>query len=278
MKSLFEAALQLESASTPFVIITFVAVRGSAPQDVGAKAIITAKGLHSGSVGGGKVEAHAIRHAVSMLERAQADDRPLSSCVPELHTWNLQRDIGMTCGGEVTFLFEPHLPPQWQIAIFGAGHVAQALVRTLQPLQCQIVCIDARPEWTDRMPEAQNIQRICIAEPAAYVAELSPRTQFVVMTQGHATDVPIFQAIFRHHPEPRYLGGIGSDVKALKLKTELRARGVSEDFLARLKCPIGLPIGGNSPAEIAISIAAELLQYRDSMIANTLNSRDSSNQ
>lgn len=269
MKSPFEAALELESAAIPFVLITFVAVRGSAPQDVGAKAIVTSKGLHSGSVGGGKIEAHAIRHAVAMLEHLSAPNpSPNASkspdAHPELRTWNLQRDIGMTCGGEVTFLFEPHLVSRWQIAIFGAGHVAQALVRALQPLSCQIACIDARSEWTDRLPEAKNIKRICLETPGSYVAELPAHTQFVIMTQGHATDVPVLEAIAQYHPNPRYLGAIGSDVKALKLKSELRSHGVSEAFLGQIRCPIGLPIGGNSPAEIAISVAAELLQNRDS--------------
>lgn len=261
MKSYWQVALELKAASIPFVTVTFVSVRGSAPQNVGAKAIVTPSGLHFGTVGGGKIEAHTIRYAREMLARLL--ETSSSPAEPELKTWNLQRDIGMTCGGEVTLLFEPTLHDSWPIAIFGAGHVAQALVRALEPLECQITCVDPRSEWIERLPKAPNISPVCISEPAKQASIFKPHTYFIVMTQGHATDVPVLQAIFESHPKPIYLGAIGSDVKAIKLKSELKSRGVSDAFLESIRCPIGLPIGGNSPAEIAVSIAAELLKIKN---------------
>ncbi len=253
-----QTARELEESGVAFVVVTMVSARGHAPQDPGAKAIVTADGIHWGTVGGGKVEARAIVHARQMIEGKTSN--------PELIVWNLQRDIGMTCGGEVTYLFEHHSRPSWKIAVFGAGHVAQALVRALEPLECSVICVDARKEWVDRLPSSTKLQALCEPDPRAIVEKLSEDTSFVVMTQGHATDVPILEAIFGKFPNARYVGVIGSDVKALKIKSELRARGVTEELVARLRTPIGLPIGSNHPAEIAISIVAELLQVRDSSL------------
>ena len=259
MNSHWQTAMELEVAQTAFVVATLVAVRGGAPQDPGAKCIVVQEGLHHGTVGGGKIEARVIREAQAMLEAAAEK--------PQLFTWNLQKDIGMSCGGEVTFLLEPFSTKPWRIALFGAGHVAQALTQILITLKCRVDCYDPRAEWLAKLPEHPHLHKHCVVNPSDVisdvVAALSTDTFFAVMTQGHATDLPILEALSRHHPEPRYVGAIGSAVKAIKLRADLKAAGISPEWIARLKCPIGLEIGSNAPAEIAISIAAELLQARD---------------
>jgi xanthine dehydrogenase accessory factor len=83
------------------------------------------------------------------------------------------------------------------------------------------------------------------------------------MTMGHAHDVPILIEIAKHAPDCPYVGVIGSEVKGTKIKKELEQIGVQKDFIQKLRVPIGLPLGKNHPFEIAISIAAELLQVRD---------------
>ncbi len=259
MRSWLEVALDLERRAVDFVTITLTASRGHAPQDPGAKALVTAEGLVFGTVGGGKVEARAIREAQALLATPETSQGPVT------HTWNLQRDIGMTCGGEVTYLFECHRHHHWRIRIFGAGHVAQALVRALAPLPTSLTCVDPRAEWTSRLPSEQsNLQVVQTDDPAGWVEKnlSSPDEFFVVLTQGHASDVPVLEALFRKFPVPRYIGVIGSETKGLRIRHELRERGVPEESLATLRVPVGLPIGGNHPAEIAISIAAELLQVR----------------
>ena len=287
--------MQLSTEGHRFVTITLVASRGSAPQDPGAKAIVTEKGLHWGTVGGGKIEARAIQFARALISSGSPQDPspaqakssgpilvpdsksgpitvpdsksgprtvPDSKSGPRIVTWNLQTDIGMTCGGEVTYLFETHFPRHWKIVVFGAGHVSQALIRVLLTLECQIQCYDHRPEWLEKLPSSEKLTAVCIAQPEELVPQLHQRSFFVSVTQGHAMDVPILEKIFRHHPEAPYIGVIGSDLKAKRIRAELSARGVSDSLLQKLRCPMGLPLGSNSPAEIAISIAAELLQVR----------------
>jgi xanthine dehydrogenase accessory factor len=256
MRSFFETTLELEQKAENFVVVTIVSGRGSIPQDPGAKAIITNNGLVFGTIGGGKVEARAMSDALLILNSPQAQ--------PHLVTWNLQTDIGMTCGGEMTFLFELHQQNSWPIAVFGAGHVAQALIRTLARLPCQITCIDHRAEWIEKLPNLANLRKLCLAKPEELVKDLNPKSFFIVMTQGHARDLPILKEIFKIHPHANYVGGIGSDVKAQRLKKELLDFGISNKLVEKFICPIGLPIGKNHPAEIAISICAQLLQKRDS--------------
>lgn len=255
MNTYWETATELQRRGIPFVVVTLLDSRGHAPQDKGAKAVVTADRLECGTVGGGKVEARAIQRAQEILAGT-------GYAGPQIQIWNLQRDIGMTCGGEVTYLFEK-FSVDWQIAVFGAGHVAQALVPLLQALPCAVTCIDPREEWVSRLPKGPNVRAICHSEPAQLVPGFSSKTFFVCVSQGHAHDLPVLAEIFRLFPEAVYVGAIGSEAKSLRLRSDLLAKGVKADLLERLRCPIGLRVGSNHPAEIAVSIAAQLLEVRD---------------
>lgn len=233
-------------------MVTMTGVRGSAPQDIGAKMLVTPEGLFFGTVGGGKVEMAAIKRAKEILSSDDVE--------PQLVCWNLQKDIGMSCGGEATFLFEHHKQSAWPVVVFGAGHVAQAVTRVLSKLNCTVTCVDSREEWIEKLEGVKGIHH---PTPKDMVSTFSPKSFFMSMTMGHAHDVPILYEIFKHAPDCPYVGVIGSDVKGIKIKRELKELGVSDEFLQRLRVPMGLPIGTNQPYEIAISIAAEILQVRD---------------
>ena len=238
----------------PHVLVTLVHVRGSAPQDVGAKMVVVSDGLLCGTVGGGKIEAASIRYAQQMI---------LDGRQHELCRWNLQTDIGMTCGGEVQLFFEGYAVSPWQVCIFGAGHVAQALVPLLIQLDAQVTCVDARPDWVDRLPTALNLRKVCLTDPAASIDLVPPGAFVAMMTQGHSTDVPLLKALQQSGKSCPYVGMIGSDVKALRVRKELLSAGLPSAWVEALRSPIGLPIGTNHPVEIAVSITAELLQVRD---------------
>src|SRR5436190_22479674 len=138
------------AADVPLVTITVVDTTGSVPQDQGAKAIVTAEGRRYGTVGGGKVETKAIAEAQAML---RGDTMEKTKFVQ----WNLAKDVGMTCGGVVRLYFEAHNAHRWKIVIFGAGHVANALVTLLVHFDCHVTCIDPRREWLDRLPQSPNL-------------------------------------------------------------------------------------------------------------------------
>ncbi|MGI9471104.1 MAG: xanthine dehydrogenase accessory protein XdhC [Rubripirellula sp.] len=248
---------KLVEIGTPFATVTLLDIRGSAPQIVGAKAIVTAGGIESGTIGGGKIEATAIEHAKRLLVAKDGTTN-------ELVTWNLQSDIGMTCGGEVKLFFEIHNKAEWPIAVFGAGHVAQVLIPMLVQLHCRVTCIDSRSDWLAKLADHPKLSRRCESEPRVAVADQTENTFFVLMSKGHATDMPVLAEILSTRDAP-YVGVIGSPQKASVLRRELTERGISSQRQQQFICPIGIPIGNNTPAEISISIVAQLIQKRDEL-------------
>ena len=95
------------------------------------------------------------------------------------------------------------------------------------------------------------------------MTEIDPQSYIAVMTKGHAWDVAVLETVYQKIPTPRYLGCIGSDVKTIKIRSELKEKGISVETIAQLHCPIGLELGSNDPHEIAISVAAQMIQERD---------------
>jgi xanthine dehydrogenase accessory factor len=257
MNELFLDHIQkLRETGKTAVVVTMVHARGSTPQEVGARIIVGSEGLLFGTVGGGKVEEKCIATAKAML---QTEDNH------QFFDWNLQKDVGMTCGGVVGFYFEKILPrAQWKIAVFGAGHVAQELVRLLVKLDCDITCADPRMDWLNKLPEHYRLTKILTDDMKEVVKSLSPKTFITSMTMGHAYDLPILIEAMENFEFP-YIGVIGSESKARILKNDLKKAGIDEEKIARLFCPIGEDFGNNSPSEIAISITAQLLRHRDQL-------------
>lgn len=226
---------------------------GSAPANRGAKMLVTQAGLVAGTIGGGKIEARALLEAERMLASNTRET--------QFYGWNLQTDLGMTCGGVVRLFFEPFNIARWPIAVFGAGHVAQALMRVLLPLDCALSCFDTRPEWLERLPDEARLRRVHSSDLAGEVEALPDMSFIVLMTMGHATDLPVLREVLAR-PFP-FIGVIGSKAKSAALRRTLLSEGFSPEQCARVVCPIGLPVGTNHLQEIAISIAAQLLQKRD---------------
>ena len=258
----YEQLAALEREGTAFVLVVLTESLGSTPQDSGAKMLVTAAGLYSGTVGGGKVEAKAIAHAQQML----ADGKT----VPAFFNWALKTDVGMTCGGSVKLYFEPHPSggegSQWPIWIFGAGHIVQALVPVLLPLECQLTICDPRQEWLDRLPRARNIRFLKREEPAELVPEIPDNAFVLCLTRGHSFDRPVLHRALLERSLP-YIGVIGSRAKAQTLRREMIAAGLPPERARQFQCPVGLPIGSNHPHEIALSITAQLLTERDRLRA-----------
>lgn len=252
---MFDTVAQLSESGTDFVIVTLVKVLASAPQDVGAKCVVTSEGLVAGTVGGGKVEARCIEYAKDILKSNKYFE-------PQIEKWNLQTDIGMTCGGVCHFLFEHFPKSSWKVALFGAGHVSQALTRTLKNLKCDLTVIDHRKEWLEKLPKVKTIQS---ANAKEVISQFDENTFFISMTKGHAADVPFLIEIYKQFPNAPYIGAIGSKAKRNAISKDLREAGVDENFINRLHIPLGLPIGNNQPYEIAISICAQLLEVRDKL-------------
>ena len=167
-------------------------------------------------------------------------------------------DFHVKLDGEGFSLTERLSDTRQPVWLFGAGHVGRALAKALEPLPFKVTWIDGRlDEFPDDVPD--DTVTLEAAMPELLVDEALPGAFFIVMTHSHALDQEICEAVLRRR-DFAYLGLIGSDTKAARFRSRLRAQGLEDADLARLHCPIGLPgITGKAPEVIAASVAADLL-------------------
>jgi xanthine dehydrogenase accessory factor len=242
------------------VLVTVVAVRGHAPRDAGAKMVV---GRYASwdSIGGGNLEAVAIDRARAMLDSAAATPETFATTLSE----RAAPHGVQCCGGEVTVLLEP-LPVVPAVAVFGMGHVGLELARILARHDLDLHLVDTRPgrlgeEALAPLADAQARVRLHAVPllPEEVLVTLPAGAHVVVMTHDHAEDAAIIDAALRT-PGLGSVGLIGSSAKWARLRRVLLADGLSEEEVARVVTPIGLPgLAGKDPAVIAVSVAADLL-------------------
>lgn len=260
MTTYFKKLEEFRENQTPVVSVILVDAIGSTPQDRGSKMLVTEEGLAFGTVGGGRIENRAIETAKNLLQ--EGNPNRLTHFVD----WNLQKDIGMTCGGSVKLYFEAFYFHPWTIAVFGAGHIANVLIPLLLNLDCRVICLDTRQEWLDKLPQSPKLSIIHTNDLPQTVDIISEKAFVLLMTKGHTTDRPILQKFLERGDQP-FIGVIGSKSKAAIIRKELRENGTPKERCHQFVCPLGLSIGSNHPYEIAISMAAELIEVRDRVFA-----------
>lgn len=146
----------------------------------------------------------------------------------------------------------------FNIAVFGAGHVGTAVVAALAGLDCNIRWVDSRRRIFRSTPA--NVRAIEAPEPALEVAAMPALSHYLVMTHSHALDFDICDRILRRS-DAAYCGLIGSRPKRRRFEKRFLQQGMSPAMLNSLTCPIGVGgISGKKPAEIAVAAAAEVLQ------------------
>jgi len=156
------------------------------------------------------------------------------------------------------WFFEDIVGTDLNIAVFGAGHVGSAVVRSLSTLDCNVRWVDSRRNIFRTAPA--NVRTIESADPALEVAAMPPRSCYLIMTHSHAIDFDICDRILRRG-DFAYCGLIGSLSKRRRFEKRFRALGLQERDVERLVCPIGVDgISGKKPAEIAVAASAEVLR------------------
>jgi len=234
------------------VLATVVQVTGSAPQVPGAKLVVLADGRAAGTVGGGAFERRVLEEARSALDPASQPTRLL--------TLNLTRDLGMCCGGEMKVFLERVLGPE-RLVVFGGGHIGKALAEAAARVGFAVTVVDEREEWAAaaRFPQAREVVN---EEPEVALPELllDEATFCVVVTHDHKLDQALVKSLLGSRA--RFVGLVASRTKRNKFVARLRAQGLSEAELGRLRSPLGLALGAITPEEIALSIVAELVAVR----------------
>ena len=244
------ALMQCLEAQTPCVVATLVQVEGSAPRAAGARMLFMGDGQTVGTIGGGALEGAVL----------EASREALSSGQARLLSYDLRPDLEMICGGRARVFIEPHGTAS-RLYLFGAGHIGQALYPLAAGLEFEVVVVDQRAELAceQRFPGCRRFVHSYDAQQWDRLT-FDQQTYCVVATAGHATDTEVVAQLLQH--PIRYLGMIGSETKRRTVERKLGERGISSERVATIHTPVGLPIGAESPAEIAVSIAAELIQAR----------------
>lgn len=244
----WDTLVRWRAARRAFVLATVIETRGFTPRKAGARMLIAADAT-CGTIGGGAIENEVLEAARRLLARGGA-------ATLERH---LTQQLGMCCGGAMTVHLERiELAPR--LVIFGAGHVAKPLAAIAAGCGFAVRVVDARAEWAraERFPSAALERR----DPAAFARSFEPDgDEFVVIaTHDHAVDQQVVEHLLRR--PLRFLGMIGSVAKQRKFALRLRARGFGDEDIARLRSPLGIPIGGHAPEEIAVSVMAVLIAVR----------------
>lgn len=229
-------------------LITVTSTQGSSPASAGQFMAVAADGTAKGTVGGGATEYKVITQAVEVMKSGET--------VFEF-SFN-HAESGMVCGGGMRG-FGNVLGNENRLLIFGGGHVAQCLAPLAAATGFHVTVVEDRPEFASSFSDVQYL--VCQPEDYAGQVPLTSSTYAVICTRGHRTDDDALRFCLQQ-PLP-YVGMIGSAKKVGTLFASLQKDGYPEQTISDIYAPIGLDIASAVPAEIAVSILAEILLVKN---------------
>src|SRR5437879_1545447 len=250
----YEEPVRLLRAGRALAVATVVASQGSTPRSVGARMIVTEAGETCFSIGGGAFEALVTDDAREALRTGQGFEKEYR------FTESGDGAVGMVCGGSVRVLVEVVRPPV-PLFIFGGGHVGHEVARLGARLDFDVTLVDDRPQYLEahRLPDGARAVRV-EHDFSAGLPDIPPGAFVTVVTRCHRTDL----AALRHAVGrgAAYVGLIGSRRKIATVLARAEEQGTPRRALEEVRGPIGLDIRAETPEEIAISIAAEMIAVR----------------
>lgn len=246
--SVFRAAAEAIQSGRPAAMVTIIGVNGSAPRSAGARMLVYEDGCILGTIGGGALEHRAIATALRVLDTG----------TPARLDVHLTRDLGMCCGGAMEIYVEP-VHPRPRAVLFGAGHVAAATAPVLQTLGFAVTVVDERDEFCSesRFP---GCTRLDAPREVARSLEGGAHSYWLVVTHDHQLDQDLGEILLPK--QCAWLGMIGSRSKIAKFFLRYKAAGLDPALFEKLSAPVGLDIGAETPEEIAVAIAAEIIRVR----------------
>ncbi len=247
----YEAVQACEQGGQSYVIATVLGAAGSIPRDQGSKMVITADAEYD-TLGGGHLEYKVMQKAREMIANDTAGNH--------VEHFPLGASLGQCCGGSVTVLMESFVQKGLNLTVFGAGHVAKALMNILGGLPGQVRWVDNRPDmFPNSAPD--NVQMQLMENPVDVIATLPSHSQILILTHNHQLDFELVEAALQRG-DFSYVGCIGSNTKAERFQMRLKHRGFDDTQIASLVCPVGhRSIPGKLPMEVAVSMSAELIAH-----------------
>jgi xanthine dehydrogenase accessory factor len=239
-------------------VVGLTVLESSAPDPAPGERMCVWADRHAGTLGAPNLDAAAVRISRSVLSEGAR---------PGTHV--LQAD-----GRRCTVYLEPHAAPP-ELVIVGAGHVARPLCEVGALLGFRVTVLDDRPEFAtrERFPRAAAVRPADFADPLRGIA-ITRRTYLVLVTRGHKYDFEALRGLLLGTEVPAYVGMIGSRRRTRAALEALAAEGIGADRLAAVHAPIGLDVGAETPEEIAVAIAAELVMVRRGGTGQPLRDRE----
>jgi xanthine dehydrogenase accessory factor len=252
--ALVEELLHARKHRKACALVTVAATAGSVPRSAGAKMLVHADGATSGTIGGGKFEALVVADCLTSLQKRE----PLLKTYP-LHEAS-DCSFGAICGGEATVLIEPQ-NLQSAICLVGGGHCARAIAQLASECGMHVTVVEDRAELLRGFPS--STLAVTDSTPPEFIAQhdWQPADALLLVSRNHELDREALGAALAVD-RISYIGMIGSRRKVRHVFDALRGRGISDEQLHRVYAPLGLDIGADSPAEIAVSVVAELLKVQ----------------
>jgi xanthine dehydrogenase accessory factor len=237
-------------------------VKGSTPRGVAAKMIVLPDGTVQGTIGGGLLEKQVIEDAVHALANGGGGVKRYVLAATD------EGGIGQICGGEASVLIEVVGAPDTML-ICGGGHIAAALAPMAAALDMNLVIADDRARFAskERFPDGATVLNMHPGDERLR-KHVTRSTYVIIVTHNHLHDAAALENLIA--AGAAYIGMIGSTKKIRAVFSELEKNGVPRESLARVHSPVGLDIGAETPAEIAVSIMAEIISVKRKGPATTL--------
>ena len=258
MQNIYEKINELRKLGKDLVLVTVTEKEGMGPADVGKKMLVDEDNNALGTVGGGAIEFYAREKCKEVLKERRSFSEKYLLSGKEVFVDKENVVLPMACGGKVTLFYE-FVGPKQYLYIFGAGHCGAALARVIKPLGFHTTIIDERQIVINQLDDSVDIK---VAEGFVdYIHNhgLRENAYIVVCTPSHTNDYHVLNAILEQKYKPAYFGMLCSKKKIAEYMEKAYEQFGHDIKLDNFYSPIGLSIGGNSPEEIAISIAAEIL-------------------
>jgi len=232
-------------------LITVTKCLGSTPCVVGSRMIVAKDRKIYGTIGGGKIEFMAIEEAIRAIEENQIIEKK----------YTLGPEFEQCCGGQVELIIEP-MNQSPQLFLFGAGHIGVEISKLLIDTPFEVNLIDSRDNWLSKLDLGKEIKMRAVDQKDFKTfndtVNWGSNCYVLVLTHDHAIDFDIIAMALQN--ETKYIGLIGSKTKRVRFHNMLVNDLNIKEGMDNVVCPIGLPIGGETPKEIAISVVSQLIQ------------------
>lgn len=235
-------------------VASIVRAEGSTPRTAGAKMLIFPDGTFQYTVGGGLFESKVIQDALSVLHTRET--------LLKKYSFNQegQYAVGAVCGGIVEVMIEMIMASP-SLYIIGGGHVGQALARLASQLDFNITLIDDREEYARISFPHDRIRVIHTPPDYSAIPEPNDNSFICLVSKGYISDEAALRQIIRK--SVRYIGMIGSRKKIHTVFQNMQNDGFEKSLFDKIHAPIGLDIHSETPEEIAVSILAEIIRFKN---------------